>query len=31
MPSYGAAVRVLFRDDACQTDGLLLFTPNILG
>ena len=21
MPSYGAAVRVLFKDDACQTDG----------
>ena len=21
MPSYAAAVRVLFKDDACQTDG----------
>lgn len=21
MPSYSAAVRVLFKDDACQTDG----------
>ena len=26
MPSYSAAVRVLFRDDACQTDGFLTCT-----
>ena len=26
MPSYSAAVRVLFKDDACQTDGFLSCT-----
>ena len=26
MPSYGAAVRVLFKDDVCQTDGFLTCT-----
>lgn len=26
MPSYRAAVRVLFKDDACQTDGFRICT-----